>query len=100
MDEKTVTKAIIDVISKMEASFGHAPPVLGSADVPEEKCVEFDSKMWTVAITRIARTLSVSIPKDVAVFGRRNGAGITIAESARKICKAAQPKPQFLQAAE
>jgi hypothetical protein len=100
MDEKTVTKAIIDVISKMETSFGHAPPTLSSKDIPEEKCLEFDSKMWTVAITRIARVLNVTIPKEVAVFGRQNGAGLTIAASAQKICKTAQPKSQFLQAAE
>ena len=92
--------ALISVLAQIQKRTGLACPPLGGSSVPPKELPKFDSTVWPVAITLVARKLGVDIPKDVHVFGGENGARLlTIDESAALICKKALPKQPKQQAA-
>ena len=92
--------ALISVLNQIQKRTGLACPPLDGSSVPPEIVPKFDSTVWPVAITLVARNLGVDIPKDVHVFGRENGACLlSIDESAALICKRALPKQPKQEAA-
>lgn len=92
--------ALILVLQQIQKRTGlPCPPLVGSS-VPPKVLPKFDSTVWPVAITLVARKLGVDIPKDVHVFGGENGARLlNIDQSTELICKKALPKQPQQQAA-
>lgn len=92
--------AVVSVLGQIQKRSGLACPPLNDSSIPPNVLPKFDSTVWPVAITLIARKLNVDIPKAVHIFGGENGAPLlTIAESAALICKKALPKQPIKQAA-
>ena len=87
-------KAIISTLKKVQDVSGLPYPVLGGGEVPKQVLEQFDSTVWPVATSWIARELGIKIENDIHVFGGKNGAPLlTINESAAIIvahCKEAE----------
>lgn len=93
MDPEDAKKALIRVLQDIQAISGLPCPVLDDASVPPKLLPKFDSTIWPVATTEVARKLGVTIPNDVHIFGGEKGNPLlTIAQSVALICKKAVPK--------
>lgn len=93
MDQDDVRKALISVLKTIQKRSGLDCPVLGESDIPPKVLDKFDSTVWPVATTLVARKLGVIIPNDVHIFGGEKGKPLlTINQSAALIMKAHQPK--------
>lgn len=93
MTPKDARDALIWVLQQIQKRTGLACPPLTGSSVPPKVLPKFDSTVWPVAITLVARKLGVDIPKTVHVFGGEGGAPLlNIDESAALICKKALPK--------
>ena len=92
--------ALTSVLQQIQERTGLACPALDGSSVPPKVLPKFDSTVWPVAITLVARKLDVDIPKDVHVFGGESGAPLlSIDESVALICKKALSKHHKQQAA-
>jgi hypothetical protein len=79
--------AIIKTLQKVQDTSGLHCPVLAGGDVPRRVLEQFDSTVWPVATSWIAKELGVKIDNDVHVFGGKNGGPLlTINQSAELIC--------------
>lgn len=79
--------AIVRTLQKVQEVSGLPCPCLGGGDVPRRVLEQFDSTVWPVATSWIAKELGVKIDNDVHVFGGRNGGPLlTINQSAELIC--------------
>lgn len=79
--------AIIKTLQKVQDASGLPCPSLTGSDVPKRVLEDFDSTVWPVAISWIAKELGVKIKNDVHVFGGKNGGPLlTISQSAEVIC--------------
>jgi hypothetical protein len=100
MTPENAKDALILVLQQIQKRTGLACPPLTGSSVPPKVLPKFDSTVWPVAITLVARKLGVEIPKDVHVFGGENGAPLlNIDQSAALISKKALPKQPQQQAA-
>lgn len=89
--------ALILVLNQIQKRTGLACPPLDGSSVPPKELPKFDSTVWPVATTLVARKLGVDIPKDVHIFGEKGE--LTIDESVALVCKTALPKQPKQQAA-
>lgn len=79
--------AIIKTLEKVQSASGLSFPTLTGSHVPTEVLDQFDSTVWPVATSWIAKELGVTIPNDVHVFGGKDGGSLlTINQSAELIC--------------
>jgi hypothetical protein len=82
-----VRAAIIKTLQKVQDVSGLPCPSLAGNDVPRRVLEQFDSTVWPVATSWIAKELGVNIDNDVHVFGGKNGGPLlTISQSASVIC--------------
>ena len=85
--------ALQAVLEEIQSRSGLNCPPLDDTSVPPKDLPKFDSTVWPVATTLVARRLGVFIPHDVHIFGGENGVPLlTINQSAALICKKAQSK--------
>ncbi|MBT1159635.1 hypothetical protein J1C56_29215 [Aminobacter anthyllidis] len=85
--------ALISVLGEIQTLSGLACPPLDGGVIPPKVLPKFDSTVWPVATTMVARKLGVTIPNDVHIFGGENGSPLlTIEQTAALICKKAQSK--------
>ena len=92
--------AIIKTLEKVQQASGLPCPKLTGADVPTRVLEQFDSTVWPVATSWIAKELGVKIDNDVHVFGgKAGGAWLTVNQSAALICAKHKPKGGFAVAA-
>src|SRR5437764_12953864 len=88
--------AIIKTLEKVQQASGLPCPKLTGADVPTRVLEQFDSTVWPVATSWIAKELAVTIDNDVHVFGRKGGSPLlTINQSAALICAKHKPTSSF-----
>jgi hypothetical protein len=93
MTPQDVKGALISVLKQIQAMSGLDCPELGGTTVPPKELPKFDSTIWPVAASMIAKKLDVTIPNDVHIFGGGSGAPLlSIDETVALICKKAQPK--------
>ena len=93
--------AIIKTLEKVQAASGLPCPMLVAADVPTRVLQQFDSTVWPVATSWIAKELGVKIDNDIHVFGGKNGGPLlTINQSAQLVCTKHKPADGFAVAAE
>jgi hypothetical protein len=79
--------AIIKTLEKVQSASGLSFPTLTGSHVPTKVLDQFDSTVWPVATSWIAKALGVTIPNDVHVFGGKDGGPLlTINQSAELIC--------------
>ncbi|GCE89080.1 MULTISPECIES: hypothetical protein [Acetobacteraceae] len=79
--------AIVKTLQKVQDASGLSCPVLKGGDVPRRVLEQFDSTVWPVATSWIAKELGVTIENDVHLFGGKNGGPLlTINQSAEVIC--------------
>lgn len=82
-----VRAAIVKTLQKVQDASGLTCPVLASGDVPCRVLEQFDSTVWPVATSWIAKELGVKIENDVHLFGGKNGGPLlTINQSAEVLC--------------
>ena len=80
--------AIVKTLQKVQDASGLPCPVLAGGDVPRQVLEQFDSTVWPVATSWIAKELGVTIENDVHLFGGKNGGALlTINQSAKVICE-------------
>jgi|GEM_PF-1692300 len=80
--------AVITTLNKVQSTSGLPCPTLTGDQVPKKVLEQFDSTVWPVATTWIARELGVVIENDVHIFGGKNGGPLlTISETAELILK-------------
>ena len=93
--------AIIKTLEKVQSASGLPCPTLTGVDVPTKVLDQFDSTVWPVATSWIAKELGVKIPNDVHVFGGKDGASLlTINQSAELICTKHKLDDSLAEAAE
>lgn len=93
--------AIIKTLEKVQDASGLPCPTLAGTDVPTRVLEQFDSTVWPVAITWIAKELGVKIANDVHVFGGKDGGPLlTINQSAALVCAKHRLDDSFMTAAE
>ena len=93
MTPEDAKKALISVLQTIQTRSGLDCPVLDGTTVPPKVLPKFDSTVWPVAATQVARKLGVTIPHDVHIFGGEKEAPLlTIDQIADLICKKAQPR--------
>lgn len=68
--------AIVKTLQKVQDVSGLPCPILVGGDVPRRVLEQFDSTVWPVATSWIAKELGVTIDNDVHVFGGKNGGPI------------------------
>jgi hypothetical protein len=68
MDPVTLKKMLIAVIGQIQAISGLECPPLTGATKPAENIPKFDSKVWAVATTILAKEIDKTIPNDVNIF--------------------------------
>jgi hypothetical protein len=86
-------RAIIKTLEKVQTSSGLPCPKLTGKEVPKWAIEQFDSTVWPVATSWIAKELGVKIDNDVHVFGGKDGGRLlTIDQSAELICAKHKPK--------
>lgn len=84
-------KALIAVLENIQTTSGLDCPPLKGSDVPTKVLPKFDSTIWPVATTLVARKLGVKIPNDVHIFGGEHGAPLlSVDQIAATICKKSQ----------
>ena len=87
MDAMRVQKVVIDVIRDLQVATGEMCPPLKGSDVPSKVIETFDSTVWPLATTRIARALNVTIPNHVHIFGGERGKPLlTIKQTSQMVC--------------
>jgi hypothetical protein len=80
--------AIVKTLQKVQSASGLPCPTLTGGDVPRQVLEQFDSTVWPVATSWIAKELGVKIENDVHVFGGKNGSPLlTINQAAKLICE-------------
>lgn len=89
-EAKTALKA---VLQEIQSRSGLDCPTLTDSTVPPKALPKFDSTVWPVAITMVARRLGMTIPNDVHIFGGSSRSSwLTVEQSAALICAQAKPK--------
>lgn len=79
--------AIVKTLQKVQDVSGLPCPSLAGGDVPRRVLEQFDSTVWPVATSWIAKELGVKIENDVHIFGGKNGGPLlTINQAAELIC--------------
>jgi hypothetical protein len=85
--------AVISVLQAIQAKSALPCPALDGSTVPPKKLEKFDSTVWPVAATLVARKLGVKIPNTVHIFGGEKGKPLlSINQIAELIVKKHLPK--------
>jgi hypothetical protein len=93
MTPEDAEKALISVLEDIQARSGLDCPALSGNAIPPKVLPKFDSTVWPVATTLVARKLGVTISHDVHIFGGEKGVPLlTIDQTVALICKTAKPK--------
>lgn len=92
MTQDDAKKALLSVLQTIQTVSGLDCPPLGGSDIPSKVLPKFDSTIWPVATTLVARKLGVAIPKDVHIFGGEHGAPLlSVDQITAVICKKSTP---------
>ncbi|MBX7198512.1 MAG: hypothetical protein K1X51_03975 [Rhodospirillaceae bacterium] len=94
MTHDDAKKALLSVLENIQTVSGLDCPPLQGTDIPTKVLPKFDSTIWPVATTLVARKLGVSIPNNVHIFGGEHGAPLlSVDQIASAICKQSKPLP-------
>lgn len=74
MTQDDVKKALLEVLDKVQKTSGQPSPSLNGSEVPSTVLPKFDSTVWPVATSWLAKKLDIVIPNDVHIFGGKAGA--------------------------
>lgn len=89
MDASTVKAAVMSVVlgihKKLNPKDNDIPEVSG-ATCPGSDLNKFDSKIWPVATSRIAKKLDITIPDEEKLFGDTSGKLFTIDQVTEHVC--------------
>jgi hypothetical protein len=101
MQPEMVKDALIRVLQRVQERQGlRCAPLDGNA-VPVKILEKFTSKVWPAATTWLARELDITIPKNVHIFGVKNGGPpLTIDQAVALVCRKSQPRTKQAEAAE
>src|SRR5215469_5203589 len=68
MNPAALKEKLIAVLSQIQADSALECPPLSGATKPVENLPKFDSKVWPVATTILAKEIDATIPNDVNIF--------------------------------
>ncbi len=101
MTRDDVKNALIKVLDRVQTTSGLPTKNLVGTDVPARTLEKFDSTVWPVATSWLAKALDVEIPNDVHVFGTLDGKTVlTIDESIDLVLRKHKRKQPIMVAAE
>ncbi|MDX6498680.1 MAG: hypothetical protein QOG23_1940 [Blastocatellia bacterium] len=90
MDENNVTEKLIEVLQEIQSNSGYDSEGIAPETCPLVDLEGFDSQLWPVAISMLAKTLGVKIPNNKNIYVSDDGTQrLTIKESAAVVCKVA-----------
>jgi hypothetical protein len=88
MTKDDIETALIAVLGEIQTLSGLENPPLDGRAIPSKVLPKFDSTVWPVATSWLARRLNVIIAKDVHIFGGKNGAPLlTIGQTAELVLR-------------
>jgi len=96
----TVKQALQKVFDKVQATSGLPKSVVKGTDVPADVLDGFDSTVWPVATSWLAKELDVEIPKNVHIFGRTNKTLLSVDATCKMVIDKHKVKPSISVAAE
>jgi hypothetical protein len=101
MTKDDVLKALRLVLDQVQVASGLDSPPLKDEAVPSKVLPKFDSTIWPVATIWLGKALKVDIPKDVHIFGGKDGGQLlTLSETAELVLRKATPLTAIAHAAE
>jgi hypothetical protein len=100
MTKDDVLKALRSVLHEVQTVSGMDSPPLSDTAVPSKVLPKFDSTVWPVAAIWLGKALKVDIPKDVHIFGDKDGRLLTLSETAELVLRKATPLVAVAYAAE
>jgi hypothetical protein len=101
MTKDDVLKALRGVLDKVQVASGLDSPALPDEAVPSKALPKFDSTVWPVATIWLGKALKVDIPKDVHIFGGKDGGHLlTLSETAELVLRKAMSLAAIAHAAE
>lgn len=101
MTKDEVLKALRSVLDQVQVASGLGSPPLGDEAIPSKVLPKFDSTVWPVATIWLGKALKADIPKDVHIFGGKDGGRLlTLAETAELVLRKATPLAAIAHAAE
>lgn len=87
-DESLVTAKLVEVLRTIQSNSGYDASVVTETTCPLEDLEGFDSKLWPVAISMLAKSLDVKIPNNKNIYVSDDGERrLTVSESAAVVCK-------------
>jgi len=94
MNPEFVKVTLIHVLQRFQERMCEPCPPLDGDSVPVKILRKFDSKVWPAVKTWLARELQGEIPKQVHIFGVKNGGPpLTINQAVELVCSKSRPKP-------
>lgn len=101
MTKEDVLKALRSVLDQVQTASGLESPMVADSAFPSKVLPKFDSTVWPVAAVWLGKALKVDIPKDVHIFGGKEGGRLlTLSETAELVLRKATPLAAIAQAAE
>lgn len=83
-----VTAKLIEVLQTIQSNSGYDATQINRSTCPLDDLEGFDSKLWPVAISMLAKSLNVEIPNNKNIYVSEDGERrLTISESAAMVCK-------------
>jgi hypothetical protein len=87
-NQDEVTAKLIEVLQTIQSNSGYDATQIGPATCPLDDLEGFDSKLWPVAISMLAKSLDVEIPNNKNIYVSDDGTRrLTISESAAVVCQ-------------
>jgi len=88
MDQAYVKDKLIEVLEAIQCDSGYVLVAMVGSTCPLTDLEGFDSKIWPVAISQLAKSIGVSIPNRKNIFVSTNGRQrLTIDQIAVEVCK-------------
>jgi hypothetical protein len=88
MTQDDIQTALIAVLGEIQTLSGLDNPPLDGSSIPSKVLPKFDSIVWPVATSWLAKRLNVVIAKDVHIFGGKAYAPLlTVAQTAALVLR-------------
>lgn len=101
MTKEEILVALRAVLNEVQVAQGLDSPPMADTAVPKEVLPKFDSTIWPVATIWLGKALKIDIPKDVHIFGGKDGGRLlTLSETAELVLRKATPLAAIAHAAE
>jgi hypothetical protein len=101
MTRDDILRELRGVLHRVQTTTGQASPPVENGAVPSDVLPKFDSIVWPVATIWLAKALDIEIPKDIHIFGGKDGGPpLTLQQTAELVLEKHRPRSALAHAAE